>query len=78
MVEKFTISQFFEKSFFPVFFFYLGMLTKKDNFYLHLPNLNMRKIFVEYFNEIHRIDVSTRYTEFMQHFVHDLNINTRE
>ncbi|KPA15788.1 hypothetical protein MHK_004022 [Candidatus Magnetomorum sp. HK-1] len=75
LVEKFNMSQFFEKGFFPVSFFYLGILTKKDDFHLKLPNLNMRKIFVEYFNEIHRIDVSTRYTEIMQRFLNDLNLH---
>ncbi|MDM8536984.1 AAA family ATPase [Desulfobacterales bacterium HSG17] len=74
LMEKFNMSQFFEKGFFPVSFFYLGMLTRQDEFYLKLPNLNMRKIFVEYFNEIHRIDVSTRYTEIMQRFSNDLNL----
>jgi len=64
LLEKFNMYQFFEKSFFPVSFFYLGMLTKPDDFYLKLPNLNLRQIFVEYFNEIHHIDVSTRYTDF--------------
>ena len=66
--EKFNMYQFFEKGFFPVSFFYLGMLTIKDHYYLQLPNLNMRKIFTEYFNEIHHIDVSTRHTEYMQAF----------
>ncbi len=66
--EKFNMYQFFEKGFFPISFFYLGMLTLKDHYYLQLPNLNMRKIFVEYFNEIHHIDVSTRHTEYMQAF----------
>lgn len=66
--EKFNMYQFFEKGFFPISFFYLGMLTIKDHYYLQLPNLNMRRIFTEYFNEIHHIDVSTRYTEFMQAF----------
>ncbi len=74
LMEKFDMFQFFEKGFFPVSFFYLGMLTKQDEFYLRLPNLNMRKIFVEYFNEIHHIDVSTRYTEIMQRFVGDLSL----
>jgi hypothetical protein len=69
LLEKFNKFQFFEKKFFPVSFFYLGMLTKQDHFYLKLPNLNMRQIFVEYFNEIHQIDVSSRYTEIMQRFV---------
>ncbi len=66
--EKFNRYQFFEKGFFPISFFYLGMLTIKDDYYLQLPNLNMRRIFVEYFNEIHRIDVSTRHTEYMEAF----------
>ena len=69
LVEKFNMYQFFEPSFFPISFFYLGMLTRKNDFYLCLPNLNMRTIFVQYFNEIHNIDVSTRYAEIMQGFV---------
>ncbi len=74
LVEKFNMSQFFDKGYFPISFFYLGMLTRLDDFHLTLPNLNMRTMFVEYFNELHRIDVSTRYTEIMQRFVHDLNL----
>ncbi|MCP4107037.1 MAG: AAA family ATPase [Desulfobacteraceae bacterium] len=69
LVEKFDMSRFFDESCFPISFFYLGMLTRHDDFYLKLPNLNMRQIFVEYFNEIHRIDVSTKYAEMMQGFV---------
>ncbi|MCP4348839.1 MAG: AAA family ATPase [Desulfobacterales bacterium] len=74
LTEKFSMHRFFEKEFFPISFFYLGMLTKQDDFYLKLPNMNMKKIFVEYFNEIHRIDVSSRYTEIMQRFAGDLNL----
>ncbi|MEE4358266.1 MAG: AAA family ATPase, partial [Desulfococcaceae bacterium] len=76
LISKFNMSQFFEKGFFPVSFYYLGMLTKEDDFYLKLPNLNMRKIFVEYFNELHRIDVSTRHTEYMRQFISDLNLTS--
>jgi hypothetical protein len=75
LVQKFNMSQFFEKGFFPISFFYLGMLTKKDDYYLQLPNLNMRQIFVEYFNEFHGIDVSTRYQDVMIQFNKDLNLN---
>lgn len=71
LVEKFNMFQFFEKGFFPISFFYLGMLTKQDDFYLKLPNLNLRQIFIEYFNEINHIDVSTRYTDIMQRFVNE-------
>ena len=69
LTTKFIMSQFFEKNYFPVSFFYLGMLTKKDEFYLQFPNLNIRSIFVDYFNELNNIDVSTRYAEMMQRFV---------
>ncbi|MCP4698196.1 MAG: AAA family ATPase, partial [Gammaproteobacteria bacterium] len=68
LMQKFNMHQFFDKGFFPVSFFYLGMLTRKDDYCLQLPNLNMRTIFTEYFNEIHHIDVSTRHTEYMQAF----------
>ncbi|OUD15270.1 AAA family ATPase [Thioflexithrix psekupsensis] len=68
LTEKFDSYQFFDASFFPISFFYLGMLTRKDDYYLQLPNLNMRTIFIEYFNQLHHIDVSTRHTEYMQAF----------
>ncbi|MFP4348296.1 MAG: AAA family ATPase [Desulfococcaceae bacterium] len=71
LTEKFDMNQFFDPEYFPVSFFYLGMLTRKDDFYLKLPNLNMRRIFVEYFNELHRIDVSMKYAEMMQDFVNN-------
>jgi hypothetical protein len=75
LVTKFDMGQFFEKSYFPVSFFYLGMLTRQDDFYLKIPNLNMRQIFTEYFNEIHRIDVSTKYADVMRGFVNSLNLH---
>jgi hypothetical protein len=68
------MSQFFEKGFYPISFFYLGMLTRENRFMMNLPNLNMRTIFVEYFNELHRIDVSTGYSDMMQQFVNDLDL----
>ncbi|MEM7533144.1 MAG: PD-(D/E)XK nuclease domain-containing protein [Chloroflexota bacterium] len=61
--------QFFQKDFYPISFFYLGLLTKRDRFYLCLPNLNTKQIFIQYFNQIHNIDVSTHYAEMMQSFV---------
>jgi hypothetical protein len=69
LITKFDMKQFFDKGFFPISFYYLGMLTIQDRFTMKLPNLNMRQIFVEYFNELHQIDVSTRYTKIMQAFI---------
>ena len=74
LTHKFNLSRFFEKDFFAVSFFYLGMLTRRDDFTLKLPNLNMRRIFVEYFNELNHIDVSTRYADIMRRFVSDLDL----
>jgi hypothetical protein len=39
-----------------------------------LPNLNMRSIFVDYFNEIYKIDVSTKYAELMAGFINHPDI----
>ncbi|MCP4153118.1 MAG: AAA family ATPase, partial [bacterium] len=50
--EKFSMSQFFDKDFYPISFFYLGMLTKYDEQYMCLPNQNMKSIFADYFNDI--------------------------
>jgi len=69
LTTKFNMYQLFKKNYYAVSFFYLGMLTREDDFFLKLPNLNMQQIFVEYFNEIQSIDVSTLYAEMMQRFV---------
>ncbi|MEN8219283.1 MAG: AAA family ATPase [Pseudomonadota bacterium] len=50
LLESFNQFQLFKKGSFPVLLFYLGMLTRQDDFYFKLPNLNMQQIFVEYFN----------------------------
>jgi len=69
LITKFNMAQFFTPDFQPISFYYLGMLTKESEFAMKLPNLNMRQMFVEYFNQLHRIDVSTRYADMMQNFV---------
>jgi hypothetical protein len=74
LLEKFNMSQFFEKSFYPISFYYLGMLTKRDERYMCLPNLNMKSIFVDYFNDIYKIDVSSKYAEMMSSFVDNPDI----
>jgi hypothetical protein len=74
LITKFNTTQFFQPGFYPISFFYLGLLTQEDHFFLRLPNLNMRQIFIEYFNELQQIDVSTRYAELMQSFVKQPNL----
>ncbi|MFZ4655915.1 MAG: AAA family ATPase [Caldilineaceae bacterium] len=74
LVTKFNLSQFFEPTFYPIAFFYLGMLTRLDNFALTLPNVNMRQIFAQYFDELHHIDVETRYSAIMTAFINHPNL----
>jgi hypothetical protein len=69
LTTKFNTSTFFQPDFYPISFFYLGLLTRRDDYTLQLPNNNLRQIFVEYFNELNRLDVSTRYAELMSDFV---------
>jgi len=66
--DKFDMPQFFDKSFYPISFFYLGMLTRRDDFFMCLPNLNMKTIFSDYFNEIHKVNTGTLYGEMMSSF----------
>lgn len=65
LISKFNKSQFFNKNYHSISLFYLGMLTRKNEFRLELPNLSMRKIFTEYYNELLHIDVSSRYASMM-------------
>ena len=69
LTEKFDMSQFFEKSFYPISFFYLGMLTRRSNYEMCLPNQNMQTIFADYFNTLYKINVGTLYTQMMTSFV---------
>lgn len=70
LVSQFNLHELFEPAFYPVSLFYLGLLTRKDEFDLKVPNLSMKEIAVEYFNEVFRIDSGQeRYKEMMQAFV---------
>ena len=69
--NKFNMRRFFEKPFFPLSLYYLGMLTFRDDFNLEFPNLTVKKIFTEYFNELEHIEVSLGYTGMFQQFLKD-------
>ena len=53
--SKFNKQRFFSPEFYPISLFYLGMTTLKDNFYMTLPNLTTRSIYVNYYNELNKI-----------------------
>jgi hypothetical protein len=69
--SKFNMKQFFEKRFFPLSLYYLGMLTFRNEFTLQFPNLTVKRIFTEYFNEVEHIEVSLGYTDMFQQFLVD-------
>ncbi|MBT3295635.1 MAG: AAA family ATPase [Verrucomicrobia bacterium] len=69
--SKFNMSQFFQKPFFPLSLYYLGMLTFQDRFTLTFPNLTVKTIFTEYFNEAEQIEVSLGYTDMFRQFLDD-------
>jgi hypothetical protein len=53
--SKFDKKKFFEKQFYPVSLYYLGMTTLKNAYKMQLPNLTMRSIYMDYYNEINHI-----------------------
>jgi hypothetical protein len=69
--SKFNMSRFFQREFFPLSLYYLGMVTFRDEFALAFPNLSVKKIFAEYFNELEHISVSEGYTDMFRRFLAD-------
>lgn len=54
--SKFNKKKFFEKEFYPVSLFYLGMTTLKNNFRMSLPNMTMRSVYMDYYNQLNHIE----------------------
>ena len=50
--SKFGRVKFFSKDFFPYALYYLGLLTFEDDFSLAIPNLTIRNMFVDYYDEL--------------------------
>jgi len=72
--EAFNLNTFFEKEFYPISLFYLGMLTFKDADSMTVPNQTMRTIFTEYFNQVEHYNASGGYTEYFRQFRKDLDL----
>ena len=50
--SKFGRAKFFTEDFFPYALYYLGLLTFENPFRLNIPNLTIRNMFVDYYDEI--------------------------
>lgn len=70
--SKFNKQKFFEKQFYPISLYYLGMTTLKDGFVMRLPNLTMRSVYMVYYNEMNQIsDDARRFVPAYRRFVDD-------
>ena len=63
---KFGRAKFFSEEFFPFALYYLGLLTFRDEETLAIPNLTIRNMFVDYYDELMAF---TNYSEAMRNFV---------
>ena len=69
--SKFNKQKFFDKNFYPVSLFYLGMTTLKNAYRMTLPNLTMRSIYMDYYNQLNNIDgYANRYVPAFEQFTH--------
>ena len=49
---KFGRAKFFSEDFFPYALYYLGLLTFEDEFTFNIPNLTIKNMFVDYYDEL--------------------------
>ena len=73
--DAFNLNTFYEKEFYPISLFYLGMLTFKDAYSMVVPNQTMRTIFTGYYNTVEKFNVSTGYTEYFRQFERDTDLS---
>lgn len=70
--SKFNKKKFFEKQFYPISLYYLGMTTLVDGYVMHLPNLTMRSVYMNYYNEMNVIsDDARRFVPAYRQFMDD-------
>ncbi len=73
--SKFNKEQFFNKDFYPISFYYLGMTTLADGFSMKLPNNTMVSIFADYYNDVCKLGYGKDiYAPMFKKFYHDFNI----
>lgn len=75
--SKFSREQFFQKEFYPISLYYLGMTTLENSFRMTLPNNTMRTIFVDYYNTLNNLrGTADKYVSFFERFTKDHSIET--
>ena len=69
--SQFNREKFVQPEFFPMSLFFLGLLSFKDEYSLGFPNLSVKMLFMEYYNDLMSIAVSSGYTEMCRAFLKD-------
>lgn len=73
--SKFSKYKFFQKDFYPVCLFYLGMITMKSEFKMQLPNLSMKSIYMDYYNQLNSINkYKDDFIDAFEKFAHDAKL----
>ena len=55
LTSRFGRSKFFSDEFFPYALYYLGLMTFKNPFRLEIPNLTIKSLFVDYYDELSEV-----------------------
>ena len=71
LASTFNMQKFFDPAFLPLSLYYLGMLTFQDRFHVGFPNLTVKTLFTEYFNEVENLNVTTGYDGVFEQFLRD-------
>ena len=75
--SKFNKQKFFDKNFYPVSLFYLGMTTLKNSYRMTLPNMTMRSVYMDYYNQLNHIEGDAlRYVPAYERFTQDRQLET--
>ena len=69
--SSFSMSRFFDPAFLPLSLYYLGLLTFQGRFHLEFPNLTVKTLFTEYFNEMEHITIDSGYGDIFERFLQD-------
>ncbi len=70
LTSKFGKEKLFTKEYYPISLFYLGMTTLVDKYYMQLPNLTMKSIFIDYYNVINKLEgIPDRYVGYFKNFI---------
>jgi hypothetical protein len=67
--SHFNREKFIQPEFFPMSLFFLGLVSFEDEYSLRFPNLTVKTLFLEYYNELLSISVSSGYTDMCRAFL---------